>query len=293
MTSRAQNAANRANAARSTGPSTAEGKQRSSLNALKHGLTSERCVLPAEDRGAHERLRADLHARYRPEGEAEGRCLDDICVQYAKLSRLAEAETGAWNAYWDPEVWPRRPAFGPVVEGLAHETIGLGAAVKAGVMTDLVRLSLYEQRIRRALEKAEAQFARLQHARRAALALSHGEAAAWEAARADAEALVEGVGAVEDARQQPPAPRAPYPDDAVPALPAFPGGESPPRRPSPSRAARRAEDDWRLARDQAPSPVPQPADPMQEWVRAEQARLEAEAEACRRRPAETPAPPTA
>lgn len=256
MTSRAQAAANRANAARSTGPRSEAGRRRSSLNALKHGLTSNRCVLPAEDRSAHERLRADLHARLQPEGEAEGRCLDDICVQYARLSRLAQAEAGAWNAFWDPDVWPRRPAFGAEVEGLAHETVGLGAAVKAGVMTDLVRLSLYEQRIRRALEKAEAQLARLQAARRAALALSRGEAAAREAALAGAEALLEGVGAVEDARQQPPAPRQPYPDDTVPALPAFAAPVAAPRAPRLSRLGHKAQDDWMLAPDLAPQPAP-------------------------------------
>ena len=278
MTSRAKAEANRANARRSTGPRSAAGKQRSALNALKHGLTSERAVLPAEDRGAHERLRADLWARHGPEGEAEGRCLDDICVQYAKLARLAQAETGAWNAHWDPKVWPRRPAFGAVVEGLAHETIGLGAAVKAGVMTDLVRLSLYEQRIRRALEKAEAQLARLQAARRAALALSQGEAAVQEAALAEAEALLEGVGAVEDARQQPPAPRQPYPDDTAPALPAFAAPASP-RAPRLSRLGRDAQDDWMLAPDLAPAPAaPQPdqLDEVEPLLRAETARLDAE-----------------
>jgi len=47
-TSEARIIANRRNAARSTGPRTVEGKQRSRANAVKHGMTGEGVVLPAE-----------------------------------------------------------------------------------------------------------------------------------------------------------------------------------------------------------------------------------------------------
>jgi hypothetical protein len=46
--SEAKLAANRANAAHSTGPTTGEGQQRSSLNAMKHGLTGRTVLLPRE-----------------------------------------------------------------------------------------------------------------------------------------------------------------------------------------------------------------------------------------------------
>src|SRR5579864_8266893 len=45
-------AINRANAQKSTGPRSAAGKQRSSLNALRHGLTGHVIVLPSEDHTA-------------------------------------------------------------------------------------------------------------------------------------------------------------------------------------------------------------------------------------------------
>jgi len=49
MASLAQILANQANAARSTGPKTAEGKDASRRNALKHGMAAEKLVLPHEE----------------------------------------------------------------------------------------------------------------------------------------------------------------------------------------------------------------------------------------------------
>src|SRR5580704_10903068 len=44
---------NRQNALHSTGPRTDEGKRRSSLNALRHGLTAQLVLLPTEDPEAY------------------------------------------------------------------------------------------------------------------------------------------------------------------------------------------------------------------------------------------------
>ncbi len=49
MTTDKQKQANQQNAQKSTGPRTDEGKQRSSQNALKHGLLAKRTVIPGED----------------------------------------------------------------------------------------------------------------------------------------------------------------------------------------------------------------------------------------------------
>ena len=49
MASKKQIEANRRNAKKSTGPKTEEGKAKSSLNSLKHGLTSQRVWLDEEE----------------------------------------------------------------------------------------------------------------------------------------------------------------------------------------------------------------------------------------------------
>ena len=57
MTTQRKIEANRRNSQKSTGPRTAEGKDKIKLNALKHGLTAQTVVLPHEDAEAYERRR--------------------------------------------------------------------------------------------------------------------------------------------------------------------------------------------------------------------------------------------
>ncbi len=60
-------AVNKANAQKSTGPRTEAGKQRSSLNALRHGLTGQTVVLPTEDHSAYERHSQSFLERIPPQ----------------------------------------------------------------------------------------------------------------------------------------------------------------------------------------------------------------------------------
>jgi hypothetical protein len=59
--------ANRRNALRSTGPRTEEGKQRSRLNAVRHGLTAETVVGSLEDAEDYKAFEASIISDYSPE----------------------------------------------------------------------------------------------------------------------------------------------------------------------------------------------------------------------------------
>jgi len=62
---------NRANAQNSTGPRTEAGKQRSSLNALRHGLTGNTVLLPSDDIAAYDRHCQEFLDQYQPKNKME------------------------------------------------------------------------------------------------------------------------------------------------------------------------------------------------------------------------------
>jgi hypothetical protein len=71
MATLAQTTANRANAQKSTGPRSAEGKSASRFNALKHGIDAASIVIPGEDPAVYEALAADYHRDFRPQSPSE------------------------------------------------------------------------------------------------------------------------------------------------------------------------------------------------------------------------------
>jgi hypothetical protein len=95
-TNRATNraATNRANSQHSTGPRTAAGKQRSSLNAVRHGLTAASPVLPSEDPAAFEHHRRGFFDEYHPATPTESQLVQELAGTSWRLNRipLLEAE---------------------------------------------------------------------------------------------------------------------------------------------------------------------------------------------------------
>jgi hypothetical protein len=74
-------AANRANASRSTGPRTPQGKARSAQNARKHGFTASTfAVVRLEDLHEVAHLRADLIAVYQPVNSQELFAIERVAV---------------------------------------------------------------------------------------------------------------------------------------------------------------------------------------------------------------------
>jgi hypothetical protein len=85
--------ANRRNALKSTGPRTAAGKYKSSLNALRHGLTAQTVVLlPHEDRAAYDALRAGLLDEFDPHTPLESQIVLTILDTQWRLNRARTLE---------------------------------------------------------------------------------------------------------------------------------------------------------------------------------------------------------
>lgn len=91
--------ANRANAQKSTGPRTPEGKARVRLNALKHGILASEAVIRAgegaEEAEAFEALLAELKNDLTPAGALEELLVEKLAVIIWRWRRVLRYELGA------------------------------------------------------------------------------------------------------------------------------------------------------------------------------------------------------
>ncbi len=85
--------ANRANAQRSTGPKTEQGKKHSRRNPMKHGLlASVLLVEEAESFGVFRKLLHDLSEEIEPVGEGEWICVEELAYCRWEQRRLLQWE---------------------------------------------------------------------------------------------------------------------------------------------------------------------------------------------------------
>ena len=87
MSSHRKTESSRANGARSHGPVTAEGKQRSSQNALRHGLLAGQVLLEGESREAFEENLTDLVQRFQPADEVACSFIEEMAVCHWRIRR--------------------------------------------------------------------------------------------------------------------------------------------------------------------------------------------------------------
>jgi hypothetical protein len=90
MATKAQTAANRRNARKSTGPKTPEGKAASSMNNLRHGLRARTVVLKDEKQEDFDEILAGLQDEYQPACQSEQYLVNHAAIAQWKLVR-AEA----------------------------------------------------------------------------------------------------------------------------------------------------------------------------------------------------------
>lgn len=95
--SQAQLMANRANAERSTGPVTEEGKARSSKNALKTALTGRTVLLPTDDADRYQAHLAAYAKQHRPVGELETEIVQSLADAAWRLDRIPGLEEAMYS----------------------------------------------------------------------------------------------------------------------------------------------------------------------------------------------------
>ena len=94
--SAAQLEANRANSQLSTGPRSEQGKAKSSLNAIKNGLTGSTVLLPGDDAALYERHVSRFFAEFKPRGERETELVQSLTDAQWRINRIPALEMGIY-----------------------------------------------------------------------------------------------------------------------------------------------------------------------------------------------------
>jgi hypothetical protein len=147
VASEARLRANRLNSQKSTGPRTEAGKQRSSLNALRHGFTGQVLSLPAEELAALQTLLRDFETHYQPCGTQERHLVHMLAQLQYRLHRLMASEHNlfAIGHVENSELWD-------VNHPEAHTGFVFADTIRRS-KDPLLTLSIYEQRLMRQYEK--------------------------------------------------------------------------------------------------------------------------------------------
>jgi hypothetical protein len=152
---------NRENARKSTGPKTDAGKKRSSLNALRHGLTAQVVVLPCEDLAAYDRFTKAFHDELKPVGMLETQLTQSIADDYWRLNRAKAIEQNMYTLALHERadsIITDHPEI--------HSALVIAKAVHDQIKT-LATLSLHQNRIHRAVLSSTEQLERIQTKRKA------------------------------------------------------------------------------------------------------------------------------
>jgi hypothetical protein len=147
---------------KSTGNRTPEGKQRSSLNALRHGLTGRIVVLPSEDLNVYQAFCKELMADLAPETPVERQFAQTFCDTQWRLNRARSIEDSMFA------LGHFEGATLPGIERPEIQSALTAAKVFRQDSKSFMNLTLYEQRLQRTQKEALRQLQELQANRIAA-----------------------------------------------------------------------------------------------------------------------------
>ena len=159
MSTSAQIAANQANAQLSTGPTSETGKTKSSLNAVKTGLTGRTVLLPTEDAALYETHVSQFMKSHAPSGDDERNLVQSLADTEWRLLRIPALEMGVYAV--------GRLEFAELFanEDLAVRKHLIEAKVFIAYQRQLNNLSIQESRLRRQRDKDTAALRELQQER--------------------------------------------------------------------------------------------------------------------------------
>src|SRR5580658_9382071 len=169
MASPAQITANIANAQKSSGPKTEKGKHRTRLNAYRHGLTGQICLLTADEHEAFDQHCTGIRESLAPVGALETELAQSIAEDHWRLKRARAIETGIFAAGILGQLGH---PYGGIREDAAQVPIDEALSKAHTWLTksqNFQLLARYAQRIHRAIEKNMAQLRTLRAERQAVL----------------------------------------------------------------------------------------------------------------------------
>ena len=142
MSSQRRIEASRANGARSQGPVSPEGKQRSAMNAIRHGLLSQTVVLEGEDPEAFKTLLSAYIQRFQPADRVELALVEDMAAANWRQHRSWAIEDR------NDEPGLRQTAIPIAIQRITHGFTTLAAG------SELALMHRYETRQSRMYQRA-------------------------------------------------------------------------------------------------------------------------------------------
>ena len=156
MSTAAQFAANQANAQASTGPKSEEGKKRSSLNALKTGLTGRTVLMPGDDARAYQDHVCRFIDEFEPATAHEEELVQSLADTRWRLLRIPALEANLYALGQLEFAEKFSIEAGPVAAGLIQ------AHTFLAYQKQFNNLAIQEARLCRRFEKEMAELKRIQ-----------------------------------------------------------------------------------------------------------------------------------
>jgi hypothetical protein len=148
MVTQARIDANRQNAKKSTGPRTPSGKAIASMNAVKHGLSSRKPLIPGEDEAEFAQFTSEWVHQLRPFGPRERLAAEQAIMAAWRLRRVPQIEAGLLALQMRMDSERMRPVHPFAMSSEAYQ--------------ELSRLDRHQAALERTLDRSLKELERLQ-----------------------------------------------------------------------------------------------------------------------------------